>query len=174
MPVKLPRIFNKQLFFRLSALAILILLYYFISWIPFQRGLGRLIAIILSLVGQASSSIRIGGTPSLILADSHVYALTANCTYIDLLFLTAPFCWRFRRPIGTNLIRLAVLAAGLLILNIGRLSTALILDQRNTPWTWVHDAPDLLIHIIVITLAVLSALRADNPTVNIAVKEGSI
>jgi hypothetical protein len=163
MPAKLPRIFNKRLLLRLSSLAVLVVLYYSIKWIPFQTGLRRLIAVVLSLFGQWSSGTEIGGAPSLMFADGRVYAITANCTYVDLFLLAAPFCWRFRRPLGSNLIRLAGLAAGLLILNVGLLASALFLHQRGTPWKWVHDAPHLLIHITVITLAVLSALRADDP-----------
>jgi len=164
MPARLPRIFNKRLFLRLSALAFLVLLYYLISWTQFQRGLRNLVGLVLNLVGEESFRTGIGGAPALFLADGRVYAFTANCTYIELLLLAAPFCWRFGRPIGVNLIRLSALAAGLLVLNVGRLTMALFLNQHGSPWTLVHDAPDVLIHIAVIGLAALSALMADDPS----------
>ena len=36
-----------------------------------------------------------------------------------------------------------------------RLAAAILLNQGGAPWKWVHDAPDLLIHIAVMALAVL-------------------
>jgi len=162
MPAKLPKIFSKRLFLRLSALAVLVFFSYIMSWVPLQRSVRNLVGLVLKLVGQESFRTGIAGAPALFLADNRIFAFTANCTYVDLFLFTAAFCWRFRRPIGANLVRLGALAAGVLVLNVGRLTTALFLNQHGASWTLVHDAPDVLIHVTVLGLAVLSALMADD------------
>jgi hypothetical protein len=131
------------------------------SWVPLQRSLRNLVELALRLLGEESYPTGVAGAPALFLADGRVYAFTANCTYVDLFLLAGPFWWRFGRPVGANLIRLAALAGGLLVLNVGRLTTALFLNQRGAPWKWIHDAPDALIHVAVVGLAVLLALMAD-------------
>jgi len=164
MPASLGRIFNKRLLLRLAALAVLIALYYYIvDWAPLQTGLRRLVAVVLGLFGRGSSATVSAGTPSLLMADGRVYAFTENCAYVALYLLAAPFIWRFGRPIASNLIRQAAFAAGLLALDIVRLTAAILLNQGGAPWKRVHDIPDLAIHIAVMALAVLSALRADDP-----------
>ena len=119
------------------------------------------VILILGLLGHFSTPIDIDDNIYLFLENGQAFSITAYCTYIDLVLIMAPFCWRFQSSLATNVRRLAALAATLLTLNVIRVSLAMHFQQLNAPWQLVHTVPHLMIHFSAITIIVLLALRQD-------------
>lgn len=147
-------------FLRLVILIILMLLYYNLNWYFLREVLNNVIAKILNISGQICITYNTGNS-SYMLVNGNRYSITAHCTYLDLIFITAPFCWRYQLKLFTNLTRLAGFALVVFTFNIIRIIIALYLYHKGHPWDLVHNLPDILIHIIVITLCVCLAIRID-------------
>jgi hypothetical protein len=73
----------------------------------------------------------------------------------------AGFCWNFNRAAAGNAVRLAMVAAAIVFLNLARLTAACLLTEKEVPFVLAHDLPDLALHILIIAGAVLSSMRID-------------
>ena len=106
-------VFHK-LSLRLAVLALLIAVYLKVDWIYLRKALRSCIAWLLSSAGHRTTSV--GQSTDLLLAvDKKVYAVSANCTYLDLVLTLAPFYWRRAQRAPANLRRLSVLALAILL-----------------------------------------------------------
>lgn len=146
---------------RLVSFAALVAAYFLIDWAPFQTAFRNLMGDLLSLIGKPGSTAEICAAPCLLLPGGRIYAFAANCVYINLFLMTAPFVWRFGRPRGENFFRLVSLAAALLVVNVFRLAAAFVFHGRGTPWIWAHDLPDALIRLSIIAGLAVAAMKAD-------------
>jgi hypothetical protein len=97
----------------------------------------------------------------LLAVDDKAYAVSANCTYLDLVLTLAPLYWRRMLRAPTNLRRLSVLALGILLGNVVRTSLALHLNARGVPWTLAHTVPDTLIRSVAVGSCVVAAVQDD-------------
>ena len=136
------------------------LLYFNLNWYFLREFLNNVIAKILDVSGQICISYNTENSYYMLI-NGYRYNITANCTYLDITFIIAPFCWRFQRQLFTNIIRLAWIALFIFIFNIIRIVIALYYYHLGYPWYMVHNLPDILIHIIVVTLFVCLAIRID-------------
>lgn len=157
----LRRFFGRRLLLRLAALGILVAAYYALDWMALRLGLRRALVASLALLGHHSVPLEDASGLYIAVAGAGRFAVTANCTYADLVLITAPFCWRFGRPLAVNLWRLATLTAAVLSLNVARVALALHFYRRGASWFLAHDVPDLAIHYTAMIVVVLLALRRD-------------
>lgn len=156
----LGRIGRARLLFRVGAVSLLILLYYSLDWIWLRGIFGAAVASALGYLGHHPISLDAGGAPSLLL-KGQPFAITAGCTYADLLFILMPLTWRFRLALATNLLRVAFTALSVFALNLVRVVLALHAYTLGADWTMVHDVPDILIHFSSVLVALLLAVRND-------------
>jgi hypothetical protein len=78
------------------------------------------------------------GTDLISVAGFHAKFVVA-CTMIDAYFGAIPLLWRSRISWTQNLLRLAVVAAGVFALNITRLELGFIAMTRGVPWWLAHE-----------------------------------
>ncbi len=157
----LVRFFGWRLLLRLAVLGLLVAVYYALDWVALRLGLRHAVVAALALLGHHSVPLEDASGLDIAVAGAGRFAVTANCTYADLVLITAPFCWRFRRSLATNLGRLAALTAAVLSLNVVRVVLALHFFHRGATWYLAHDVPDLAIHYTAMIVLVLLALRSD-------------
>jgi hypothetical protein len=139
---------------RLAAMAILFAIYQTIDWTILQRFLRFCLSVAMISLGHHTESIDIG--PDVILmVDSRWFEIIANCTYIHLFLLLAPFWWRAGKRIGANLSGLGVLALVIWSVNFVRLLGTLHADLQGVPWFMAHGLMDRVINATA-TLTILS------------------
>ncbi|HXU47303.1 MAG TPA: hypothetical protein VN783_17380 [Thermoanaerobaculia bacterium] len=149
---------DRRLALRLAALALLLALYPALDWGPLRHAVRGATGRSLHLLGDRTAT----DAGHLLLVDGGpVLKITPGCTYARLIFAAAPFVWRFRRPLGRNLLRLAVLAAVVSAINLPRLVFAAHFAARGVPWLWAHDVPDLLLHGLIFAATIAAALGDD-------------
>lgn len=162
---------TRYLLFRLLALAGLIGIYYLVDWTFVRQALRSVLMLLLALLGHPAAALDKGSDLYLLVGHNrggHTFAITSSCIYVDLVLILAPFCWRFRRSLGANALRLAVLTAGVLGLNVLRMVTALYLFWAGISWQWAHHIPNILVYFSLITPVVLLALRSDRQPAGIS------
>jgi hypothetical protein len=150
----------RRLSVRLAVLTLLIAAYLRTDWTVLQKALRSHIARLLRRAGHRTTEADVD-TALLLAVDAELYAITANCTYVDLALTLAPLYWRRELPWSTNARRLAVLAMAILLGNVVRTSLALHLTSSGVSWTWAHTVPDTLIRSLAVGGGVLSAVRDD-------------
>jgi hypothetical protein len=151
---------DRVLLVRLLAVAILVVAYYTVDWSPVQRVLTVLVASLLRALGHAVGIDWSGPDPALELSGRD-FAVTANCTYMDLALVLAPLCWRARRGLYRNALVVALMSMAVLLLNPLRVVFAIHLTIKGAGWTYAHTVPDLTIHGVAISLAAILAFRSD-------------
>ena len=156
----------EPLLLRLTALAALLPLYYAFDWMPLRLAVRDALVAILPLLGHPAIPLTSGAWVGILLSQGS-FEVTANCTYADLTLTLAPFVWRFHRPWRANAAALALLAPGVFALNLARLALAVDLHARGLSWDRAHHLPDTGLHMAVIALAVLLALRSDHRLVSL-------
>lgn len=98
---------------------------------------------------------------NIILINGSSYHFTAECTYLELFFITFPFCIRFKQSIYVNLIRIIYLMTAIFLINIVRITIVAYFYNSDASWEYFHEIPDILIHIVLISLIVIMSLRTD-------------
>lgn len=136
-------------------------LYYALEWRFLRSALCDALIRVLPLLGHTAVPLARESSSILLAGGRVAVAITANCSYADLILTLAPFCWRFQRSFGANLLRLAAVAAAVLPVNVARLALAVHFTLGGVRWPLAHDAPDTILHYLVIVAAVLLALRSD-------------
>jgi hypothetical protein len=136
-------------------------LFYSLEWQFLRPALCGGVMGALRLLGHSAVLLDPGASTILLAGDRVAVAITANCTYADLVLTLAPFCWRFQRGFRGNLLCLAAVAAAVVPVNVARLALAVHFALGGGRWALVHDAPDLILHHLVIATAVLLALYSD-------------
>lgn len=149
------------LLLRLLALGAALGLFYSLEWSSLRAVLCDAVMWALPLLGHSAVLLTPGSSILLLTGGRMAVAITANCSYADLILTLAPFCWRFRRSLGANLLCLAAVAAAVLPVNVARLVLAIHFALAGARWSLAHDAPDLILHHLAIATAVLLALRSD-------------
>ena len=152
---------GEPLLVRLAALAVLLPLYYAFDWMALRLAVRDALAAILPLLGHPAFPVGSGPAAGILLSQGF-FEVTANCTYADLMLTLAPFVWRFHRSAGANAAALALLVPAVFVFNLARLVLAVELHARGLSWDRAHHLPDLGLHMTVIAVAVLLALRADH------------
>jgi hypothetical protein len=145
---------------RLAAVAVLLAIYFSLEWVPLRRLLRSWAAFILRRLGHRTVSLD-NGSELLLVVDSDLYAVSANCTYADLFLVLAPFWWRIGSRPSRNLRRLVTLALAILVGNVARTSLAFHLTAKGIPWRLAHTVPDKLIHSAAVSSAAVAAIRRD-------------
>ncbi|MFP5285098.1 MAG: hypothetical protein ACLGI9_05105, partial [Thermoanaerobaculia bacterium] len=129
------------LLLRLLALGAALGLYYALEWRFLRTALCDALMWALPLLGHTAVPLASGSSTLLLAGDRVGVAITANCSYADLILTLAPFCWRFRRGLGANLLCLAAVAAAVLPVNVARLVLAVHFTLGGARWPLAHDAP---------------------------------
>lgn len=145
---------KERLILRLLVVTVLVSIYFIIDWTVLRSVLRSTVILILGLLGLTAAPINVGDELFLRMNSGAAFAVTANCTYMDLLLMMVPFWWRFQRSLGANAMRLLILTTILLALNIIRVALALFLFGRGLPWEVVHDVPDVALHCIGVAVSV--------------------
>jgi hypothetical protein len=152
---------TQLLLIRLLGLGAALGLFYALEWRFLRSALCGVVIRALPLLGHAAHPLAQESSNILLAGGRVAVAITANCTYADLILTLAPFCWRFQRSLKANLLCLAVVAAAVLPVNVARLVLAVHFALAGVRWPLAHDAPDTILHCLVIVAAVLLALRSD-------------
>lgn len=150
-----------QVIVRLAILAVLVLLYFVSDWTPLRLAVRDAVVPPLYLLGHSVDMLELGTDLLLVFGSGHGFAIEASCTYSDLALVLAPFVWRFRLRLSSNLTRIAGVFAGVFVVNTVRVILALHLFENGISWQLAHRYPDLLIHVAAIGIAVVLAVRAD-------------
>lgn len=159
-PHLLRKLINRRLIIRLLVLVLLIVVYYSHDWLFFRKLLRQEVAFILDSIGHRTAFI--GSVSAVFLdVDSALYGISAECTYIRIFFMLAPFSWRFGLRLHINGLRLLMLAAAIWLADLVRVSLALHLDGLGLSWTLVHTIPDLLFQLVPQVIFTLKAMRSD-------------
>ena len=90
-----------------------------------------------------------------LICDGHVFAVTKECTYIELFLITAPFIWRARQSSVVNLRRLLFVFCLIWFLNAIRMVGGLFLSVQGVSWQLAHDIPDWLLYGSILGVALL-------------------
>jgi exosortase/archaeosortase len=98
---------------------------------------------------------------SLLIVDGLWFAITPDCTYLDLMLIVAPLCWNLGVPIKRNVLRLGALIVAISVVNTARVIVALGSRADGASWFLAHNLPDMLICYPAITLAVIRAIVED-------------
>jgi hypothetical protein len=147
---------------RVAVLVLLLLAYKAFDWTVLRALVSDTVAAGLDALGVAMQATSLTGRPALLAEDAGLFLeVTANCTYADLALTLGVFAWRFGRSAGGNVLRLAVVAAGVFAVNVARLVLAVVLLTAGAPWLLAHSVPDIVIHVGAIAPSVWLALRAD-------------
>ena len=118
-----------------------------------------LIAWSLRASGYGPISFVYGPSPAVAVGDkSHYYA--AECTYLQLLLIVAPFLWVFGASRRRNILRIATVGLVILCANVVRCWAAVYLDVIDVPRFYAHDLPNYLFGSMAVIVPVL-ALRRD-------------
>ncbi len=156
----LRKLSDRRLIVRLLVLALLIAIYYCHDWLFFRRLLRQQTAFILNLIGRRTVFIDCASNVFLDV-DSALYRISAECTYIRLFFMLAPFFWRAGRRLLTNGRRLLLLAGAIWSVDLVRVSLALHLDGLGVSWTLAHTLPDLAFQLVPPAIFTLQAVVKD-------------
>ncbi len=159
--LKPPSIIPKVILIRLVILSAAILVY---MWLPWQwlcvLFRDALIGLYL-FFGLTGTPIDLHGTAFLVFANDFRYAITPACTYIDICLILLAFFWRYDRSLLQNLSYLLVLFTVLIAGNFLRVIIAQTGHMSGLAWLWVHDVPDIALHLFIVGWFVWRALNAD-------------
>ena len=136
-------------------------LYYALEWRFLRAALCDAVIRVLPLLGHTALPLAQESSSILLAGGRVAVAITANCSWADLILILAPFSWRFRRGLRANLLRLAAIAAAVLTVNVARLALAVHFTLGGARWSLAHDIPETILHYLIIVTAVLLALRSD-------------
>lgn len=150
---------------RMLSAGILAGLYYALDWEFLQTALRDILHWIFQTMGFAPIVSTFAAVPSLRICQRE-HAYTAECTYVDLLLMMAPFVWGAKRPLLVNLSRLAILGVIIECVNLLRTWAALYLDLQGVGRFYAHDLPDYVLWWPSLITAVLLAYRADSSRSN--------
>ena len=145
---------------RVSVLALLVGMFYALDWMPLRVVQRDVIGWSLRVAGYAPEAFVHEGSPAFCLADV-VYFYTAECTYLDLLLIVAPFVWVFGASRRSNILRISFAALVILGGNLIRTWSSVYFNVRGTDWFYTHDLPDYIIWWPTVAIVVLLALRRD-------------
>jgi exosortase/archaeosortase family protein len=146
--------------YRLTALALLVGAFYMLDWMPLRTTQRDLIAWSLRMADYAPVAFTHDGSPA-IRVEKRVYFYTAECTYLDLFLIVAPFLWVFGGYLRGNILRVAVAALVILGGNLIRSWASIYYNVRGTEWFYAHDLPDHMIWWATAAFVVLLAVRRD-------------
>ena len=151
---------RRVLLLRVCMMGALLSLFYGLDWIPFRAAQRDLIAWSLGLQGYAPEAFTHEGSPALRVGD-HAFSFTAECTYLDLLMIVAPFLWVFGASLRRNILRIGIAALIILGGNLIRCWASVYFNVRGIDWFYTHDLPDYVIWWPTVAVVVLLALRRD-------------
>jgi len=155
------RRFDRRILVRVLGVLAGLAVYYAFDWVPLQVAWHRAFALGLAAIGDPVQTVG-RGSALLLLVDGKTFALTPNCTYLDLSLVLTPLLWRPGRRVGWNLGQLLAKGAVVATLNLLRVVGAIHLTVASgLGWHAVHFWSDLTIHVGMITAAALWALRTD-------------
>lgn len=150
-----------HLLLRLLFLAGGLAAFWSLQWEWLQLGVRQILVVIFRIFNLPVTTSAVRGVPLLILDYSHVFAVTNFCTYADLILITLPFCWRFRKPVIVNVLRLLIAAAFISFMNVWRIVLALYLHRKGVSWTLAHHLPHNLIFMGIPAISVIFSLKSD-------------
>ncbi len=143
----------------LAALGLVV--YYSNDWLPVRQALQRLLVAVFTVMGEPAVAAGTWGDPRLVVAG-RAFAVTRNCTYVDLLLVLSPFAWRCGLSPASNLLRLGLLPFVVAGVDVVRIVLAIVLaTSYGVDWRWAHFWPDYLLHWAWMSAAALFALHAD-------------
>lgn len=90
------------------------------------------------------------------------FAIVADCTYVDLFLVLTIFLWRASWGLEQAMRVLLTLGIAIMAINVVRIILAIHMFLSGLgPWETIHYFPDLGIHVVTITIAVILAFNAD-------------
>lgn len=145
---------------RVVAVTVLGGLYYLFEWTRLRELVSICTAALLRIIGNPATFVQTG-TEFYIVLQSGLISISADCTYVVLVLLLAPFIWRSRYGLTTNAIRLGLAAVVVLSVNLARLVLALTVTDAGAPWFLAHTLPDIMVYYPALAASALLALRSD-------------
>jgi hypothetical protein len=145
---------------RFAAALTLIGIFYALDWTIVRVALRNTLCRCLEASGYAPERFSYGGSPA-IRVGTFAYHYTADCTYLDLLLVIAPFLWIRDASLVRNVRR--ILLAALLILggNVFRNYAVICFTVRGIDWRCAHDIPDYAIWWPTVVIVGWFSLRRD-------------
>ena len=145
---------------RVSVLALLVGMFHAVDWMPFRAAQRDLVGWSLGMASYAPEAFTHEGSPALRVGD-HAFSFTAECTYLDLLMIVAPFLWVFGASLWRNILRIGIAALVILGGNLIRCWASVYFFVRGIDWFYTHDLPDYIMWWPTVAVVVLLALRRD-------------
>jgi len=145
---------------RISVLGVLVGMFYAWNWMPLRVVLRDVTGWSVRESGYCPISFTYDGSPALGIAGK-VHYYTAECTYLDLLLIVAPFVWVFGASRLRNILRLAIAPSVILGGNLIRTWASVYFNVRGTDWFYAHDLPNYILGIGMVAITVLGSIRRD-------------
>jgi len=141
-------------------LAFLLGAFYALDWMPLRVTQRDVIGWSVRAAGYDPVAFVHEGSPAIRVAEE-IYFYTAECTYLDLLMIVAPFLWVFGASRRSNILRIAIAVFVILGGNLIRTWASVYFNVRGTDWFYTHDLPDYIIWWPTAVIVPLLALRRD-------------
>ncbi|MGB2986246.1 MAG: hypothetical protein WBE26_10215 [Phycisphaerae bacterium] len=151
---------NRMVLYRFVALAALLGLFDAWDWMPLRVLQRDVIGWSVRVSGYSPTSFVYEGSPA-VGVEGKVHFYSAECTYLDLLMIVAPFLWVFGASRRSNILRIGVVALVILGGNLVRCWAAIYLDVLGVDRFYAHDLPDYIIWWPTVVVVALLALRRD-------------
>ena len=146
--------------YRVSALVVLLASFYAWDWMSCRVALRDVIAWSIRVSGRSPTAFVYEASPALSV-EGKVHYYTAECTYLDLLMIVAPFVWVFGATPRGNIVRVAIATSVVLGGNLVRCWAAVYLDVLGVDRFYAHDLPDYILWWPTVVIVALLALRRD-------------
>jgi len=146
--------------YRISALVVLLALFYSWDWMAFRVMLRDVTGWSVRVSGYDPTSFVYEGSPALGV-EGKVHYYSPECTYLDLLMIVAPFLWVFGASRWSNILRIGIVALVIQGWNLVRCWAAVYFDVLGVDRFYAHDLPDYIIWWPTVAAVVLLALRRD-------------
>jgi exosortase/archaeosortase family protein len=141
-------------------ICILVALFYAFQWNFLRHFFTFLLQKIFTISGT-STIFSLQNGDSYLFVKENPFNITAACTYIDLVLIIIPLIWRIQRSLIRNLSMIIVVVCLILALNVLRIWGTIYFYLAGVSWESIHHIPDVIIHVIIITVCVIFALKAD-------------
>jgi len=146
--------------YRLAALGLMVMVFYAWDWLALRETLRDAVSGFIRALGCTVADSFERGTVAMRVADKQ-FVISADCTYVDLFLVLAPFVWRVRQSVQRNLLRITATVAIVSVLNFLRVGLAIYYHAQGYSWFFVHELPDYLIYYPSIAIVTLMAFRED-------------
>lgn len=156
---------------RLMIASVLTALFYGREWWLLCKLVRSVVSASISLLGCRTVQVDdIGGV--FLVVNGVLFSIDRDCTYLNLLFVLAPFCWKAKMGWRVNLLRVAALIVAVSGANVARLLVGMYLHVQGVSWFCAHDVPHAVLYFSAVVLVAVPVLWRDLRGRSVARVEG--